>query len=91
MTFMDIRATRLPADDVDFLRSFARAGGFNNTSVAVVRFAVRELAARVRQTTDIDTDGNPLDGGEPSTQIGGLRQADSSKQTPSRDSEPAHS
>ncbi len=46
---LEVRATQLPAHDVDYLRPFARAGGYTNTAVGVVRFAVRELAERLRR------------------------------------------
>lgn len=45
---LDIRATKLPAEDVDYLRPFARNRGHGNTGTAVVRFAVSELAERLR-------------------------------------------
>jgi hypothetical protein len=37
-------ATRVPGPDFDYLRTFARQAGHENTSAAVVRFAVIELA-----------------------------------------------
>ena len=46
---LEIRATQLPAEDVDFLRPHARASGYTNTGVGVLRFAVRELAQRLRR------------------------------------------
>ena len=46
---LEIRATQLRASDVDFLRPYARAEGYTNTAVGVVRFAVRELAERLRR------------------------------------------
>ena len=44
--------TWLSAADVDFLRAFARANGFRNTCAGTVRFAVRELAQRLRRADD---------------------------------------
>ena len=46
---IEIRATQLPADDVDYLRSFARRQGYKNTAAGVLRFAVTELARRLQQ------------------------------------------
>jgi hypothetical protein len=45
---LEIRGTQLPAEDVDFLRPHARGSGYTNTGVGVLRFAVRELAQRLR-------------------------------------------
>lgn len=45
---LEIRATRLSATDIDYLRGHARRRGYPNTSSAVVRFAVMELARRLR-------------------------------------------
>ena len=54
---LEIRATQLPARDVDFLRPYARAGGYANTGTGVVRFAIRELAKRLGQGRKAATAG----------------------------------
>ena len=45
---IDVRATGLPGSDLDYLRSFARRRGLPNTAAAVLRFAVSDLAERLR-------------------------------------------
>ena len=55
--FLEIRATQLPARAVDYLRPYARADGYTNTGVGVVRFAIKELAERLRRERKAATAG----------------------------------
>ncbi len=61
---LNVRVPRLAAEDVDFLRAFARARGFRNTAAGTVRFAVQELALRLRHTglepPGVAPDGRPV-------------------------------
>jgi hypothetical protein len=51
-----VRAARIPGTDFDYLRTFARQAGHENTSAAVVRFAVIELARRLRREAEASVD-----------------------------------
>jgi hypothetical protein len=51
-----VRAARIPGPDFDYLRTFARQAGHENTSAAVVRFAVIELARRLRREAEASVD-----------------------------------
>ena len=56
MEMIEIRATQLLAQDVDFLRPFARRAGHANTGAAVLRYAVKELARRLRRESAASPD-----------------------------------
>lgn len=56
---IEIRATQLPARDLDYLRAYARASGYTNTGVGAVRFAVTELAERLRREGHAPTSTRP--------------------------------
>jgi len=53
-TTRDVNSNNVPAEDLDFLRPFAIRNGHNKSDAAAARWAVIELASRLRKEQQDD-------------------------------------